>query len=286
MELQRGQVAVVTGAASGIGFALAEAFAAKGLRVALADVEEAALAQAEATLRERGADTLCVPVDVADAGQVEALAERAYGAFGAVHVVCNNAGVSGDFRPVWEQSLESWEWVLGVNLWGVIYGVRAFVPRMLDGGAAGHIVNTASIAGVVSMPLGSPYHVSKHGVVTLSESLAHELQARKSSIGVSVLCPGYVRTQIADAARNRPEHLRGEGNSAKEERWVDSIRQVLARGTPPEEIAACVSAGIEEDRFYVFSHPEWLEAAEGRFRAILSGDAPVWSIPKRALEAR
>ncbi len=286
MELQSGQVAVVTGAASGIGLALAEAFAGRGLRVALADVEEEALAAAAARLREAGATTLSARVDVSDAEQVEGLAERVFREFGAAHVLCNNAGVGGDFRPVWEQSLEGWEWVLGVNLWGVIHGVRSFLPRMLEAGAAGHVVNTASIAGVMSMPLGSPYHVSKHGVVTLSESMAFELAERRAPIGVSVLCPGYVRTQIADGARNRPEALRGDAASASEARWLDAIRQVLERGTPPAEVAACVLEAIAEGRFYVFSHPEWLESAEERFQAILRGGPPVWSIPKRALAPR
>ncbi len=286
MELRAGQVAVVTGAASGIGLALAEAFAERGLSVALVDVEEAALAAAATQLQERGVPALAARVDVSVAAEVEALAERVYDELGGTHILCNNAGVGGDFRAVWEQSLEGWEWVLGVNLWGVIHGIRSFVPRMLDAGEPAHVVNTASIAGVMSMPLGAPYHVSKHGVVTMSESMAFELRQRKAPIGVSVLCPGYVRTGIADAGRNRPDALRGEAASAEEDRWVDQIRQVLARGTPPGEVAGCVLEAIEAERFYVFSHPEWLESAEERFRALLAQEAPVWSIPRRALEPR
>ena len=286
MQCEPGQVAVVTGAASGIGFALAEAFAARAMRVVLVDVEQAALAQAEAAFREAGTKTLSLVIDVSDAEQVEALAAQVERDLGGANVLCNNAGVGGDFRPLWEQSLEGWEWVLGVNLWGVIHGVRAFVPRMLERGAPAHLVNTASIAGLMSMPMGSPYHVSKHGVVTLSESLYFELRERGAPIGVSVLCPGYVRTQIADAGRNRPEALRGDGPSEKEARWVESIRRVLAQGTPPEEVASCVLEALAEDRFYIFSHPEWLESAEARFQAILGVSEPVWSIPERALEPR
>lgn len=286
MELRTGQVAVVTGAASGIGLALAEAFAERGLGVALVDVEATPLQAAEARLRERGGPILAAQVDVSDAAAVEALAERVYAELGGAHILCNNAGVGGDFRAVWEQSLEGWEWVLGVNLWGVIHGIRSFVPRMLEAGEPAHVVNTASIAGVMSMPLGSPYHVSKHGVVTMSESMAFELQQRKAAIGVSVLCPGYVRTGIADAERNRPDALRGGAATPQEERWVEQIRQVLARGTPPGEVATCVLEAIEADRFYVFSHPEWLQSAEERFRALLAQEPPVWSIPARALEPR
>ncbi len=286
MELRTGQVAVVTGAASGIGLALAEAFAERGLAVALVDVEATPLAAAEARLRERGSTVLAARVDVSNAGAVEALAERVDTELGGAQILCNNAGVGGDFRAVWEQSLEGWEWVLGVNLWGVIHGIRSFVPRMLAAGEPAHVVNTASIAGVMSMPLGSPYHVSKHGVVTLSESMAFELRQHKAPIGVSVLCPGYVRTGIADAGRNRPDALRGEAASAEEERWVDQIRRVLAQGTPPGEVATCVLEAIEAERFYVFSHPEWLESAGARFRALLAQEPPVWSIPPRALEPR
>src|SRR5215469_10915747 len=197
------KVAVVTGAASGIGFALAERFAREGMKVVLADVEGDALARAEAELRGRGATVRAVRTDVRQAGEVAALAEQTLAAFGGVHVVCNNAGVVV-FKSAWEHTLADWEWVLGVNLWGVIHGVRTFVPIMLRQGTEGHIVNTASMGGLVTGPFFGSYIVSKHGVVALSEVLALELARIGAPVKVSVLCPNVVRTNLMDSARNRP----------------------------------------------------------------------------------
>ena len=208
----RGRVAVITGGASGIGRALAERFATAGARLVLADVEEPALAAAGADLRAAGAEVAEVVTDVADPGAVDALADAAYQRFGAVHVVCNNAGVVST-GPSWEQSIEDWQWVLGVDLWGVIHGVRSFVPRMLDGGEPGHIVNTASIAGLLPFPNIAPYDVAKAGVVALSEALHGELRAAGAAIGVSVLCPGVVPTRISESSRNRPG--RGAARAAR-----------------------------------------------------------------------
>src|SRR5215213_2544837 len=202
-----GKVAVITGAASGIGRGLAEACAREGMKVVLADVDEAALAQAERELKDAGAEVLAVRTDVSKADDVEALARRALDAFGAVHLLFNNAGV-GAGTTVWESTLADWEWVLGVNLWGVIHGVRTFVPLMLEQADECHIVNTASMAGLVSGPALGVYKVTKHGVVALSETLCCELAIMRSKIGVSVLCPGGVNTRIMDSERVRPAGLR------------------------------------------------------------------------------
>src|SRR5215469_4230849 len=198
-----GRVAVVTGAASGIGLGLSERFAAEGMHVVMADVEEPALSKAAADLRERGASVLPVVTDVADRTAVEALRDAAVSAFGAVHVLCNNAGVGGPHGPLWECPPAEWDWVLGVNLGGVINGVGAFMPLLLEQDAA-HLVNTASVFGVFAGALG-PYGVSKHAVVALTETLYFNLQSLGvSHLGVSVLCPGAVRTNFGTSARNRP----------------------------------------------------------------------------------
>src|SRR5215472_10419781 len=197
-----GRVAVVTGAASGIGFGLSERFVAEGMRVVMADVDAPALAEAADLLAGRRAEVLPVTTDVSDGDQVDSLRDRALEAFGAVHVVCNNAGVSGTGRPLWEMSRRDWEWVMGVNLWGVINGIRSFVPVLLQQDA-GHVVNTASMAGVIPGVLGS-YSVTKHAVVALSEALHFQLLPLGAPVGVSVLCPGWVRTRIGESYRNRP----------------------------------------------------------------------------------
>src|SRR5947208_5347633 len=206
MKNFQGKVAVVTGADSGIGRALAGKSAQEGMKVVLADVEESALWQAEAELQASGAQVLAVRTDVSQADEVEALAKITFETYGAVHLLFNNAGV-GAGTTVWESSLADWKWVLGVNLWGVIHGIRFFVPRMLAQESEGHIVNTASSAGLVASSGLGMYKVSKHGVVTLSETLALELAAREAKLKASVLCPEWVKTRLTHADRNRAQAL-------------------------------------------------------------------------------
>jgi NAD(P)-dependent dehydrogenase (short-subunit alcohol dehydrogenase family) len=265
-----GRVAVVTGAASGIGFGLSERFAGEGMRVVMADVEEPALSEAAQTLAARGAEVLPVPTDVASAAQVEALCGRTLSAFGAVHVVCNNAGVGGAPNPVWELPASDWAWVLGVNLWGVIHGIRAFVPLLLEQGA-GHVVNTASVFGAFAGNLG-PYSVSKHGVVALTETLHFQLQERQAAVGASVLCPGAVNTRFGDSARNRPPDAVAPPPvpSAIHAR----LGQLVGSGIEPAEVADLVVDAIRARRFYVLTSSNRNEAIRRRAEEILAGGPP------------
>ena len=249
-----GKVAVVTGAASGIGLGLSTAFAAEGMHVVMADIEEGALKEAEEGLAASGAETMSVPTDVSSADSGEELAARTIERFGAVHVVCNNAGVGGG-GPMATLTHAQWEWVLGVNLWGVIHGISAFLPRLLEQGQ-GHIVNTGSVAGLLPAPGMGPYCASKFAVVAISESLHLELGMMASPVKVSVLCPGWVRTNIAESDRNWPSRLgptpeRGTDPTAQVAR--EFVRQALETGTRPDEVAALVLDAIREERFWVLT---------------------------------
>jgi len=275
-----GKVAVVTGAASGIGRALATRFASEGMKVVLSDVEERALADAERDLKAKGATTLAVRADVAKGADVEALAKKTVDAFGGVHVLCNNAGVvaAGLF---WELTPTDWEWVVGVNLWGVIHGSRVFVPIMLGQDTPCHIVNTASMAGLVSSPFNSVYNITKHAVVALSESLHQDLRVAGGQVGVSVLCPGWVNTRIMEAERNRPAVLASgkppRQPTEQEQMMEQVVRQLLASGLSPEHVADCVLSAIRDERFYVLTHPEWKGMIRTRMEDILEGRSPTLS---------
>jgi NAD(P)-dependent dehydrogenase (short-subunit alcohol dehydrogenase family) len=247
----RDRVAVVTGAASGIGLALAERFTAEGMKVVMADIEAGALATASDRLRRHGAAILATRVDVSRPEDVERLADETYDAFGAAHVVCNNAGVAV-IGAVHEHTLADWQWVINVNLWGVIHGVHTFLPRMLAGGDEGHFVNTASMAGLTTAPFMSVYDVTKHGVVALSESMYKELTVTGAPIGVSVVCPGLIDTNIMRSSRNRPESLAEEGKAGPmAQAFGQALSDRLAGGYPPSEVAEQVVAGIREGRFYI-----------------------------------
>lgn len=274
MKEFKGKVAVVTGAASGIGRALADRSVQEGMKVVLADVEVEALAKTEAGLKASGATVLAVPTDVSQARDVAALAQKTLAVFGAVHLLCNNAGV-GPEAAIWESTLEEWEWVMGVNLWGVIHGVHAFVPLMLAQDTECHIVNTASMAGLISGPGLGAYKVTKHAVVSLSETLHHELAERGAKVRVSVLCPGIVNTRIMESARNRPGHLPptaplGPASGAR----LEALRQLVPAGMPPVQVADAVFAALREERFYILTHPEGKEAVRTRMEDILQERSP------------
>jgi len=278
MKEFRGKVAVVTGAASGIGRAMAERFAAEGMKVVLADVEKGALAQAAAEMKAGGATVLAVPTDVSRAADMEALARKTIDAFGTVHVLCNNAGVPPVVAPTWELTEADWQWVLGVNLWGVLHGIRVFVPIMLRQASEGHVVNTASVAGLLSAPWAATYDVAKHGVVTLSESLHRELAAVGSKLKVSVLCPAWVKTQLMDGGRNRPAALRnqpGPAAAAPQAALMEqAVRQLVANGTDPNEIGDLVLNAIRDEQFYILPHPEWKEQVRVRMEDIIEERNP------------
>jgi NAD(P)-dependent dehydrogenase (short-subunit alcohol dehydrogenase family) len=273
MQELNGRVAVVTGGASGIGFGLASAFAAEGMKVVVGDIEAPALDDAVAKLEASGAEVLGVRTDVSDDASVAALAAAAVDRFGAIHIACNNAGVGGGGLS-WEAPLSTWEWVLGVNMWGVIHGIRAFVPILMQQDEA-HIVNTASIAGLAAGPFMGPYNASKHAVVALSETLYHEMAMTAPQVKVSVLCPGWVRTRIADSARNRPDD---DGDDAVENPARLLLQSVIERGMPPEELAAIVLDAIRAERFWILPHddaePFWREFVNGRAQALVDRANP------------
>jgi len=244
MQDLEGKVAVVTGAASGIGRAMAARFAQEGMKVVLSDIEETALQAAVQALKQQEHDVIGVVTDVARAESVEALAQQTLAAYGKVNLVCNNAGVFLPMKPMWESTLKDWNWIMGVNLWGVINGVRTFVPIMLEQDEPGHVVNTASQAGLVTA--NSIYSVTKHAVVAVSEGLSSQLRQQNADIGVSVLCPLFVDTKIMEAERNRPAELYNEGRP--EGANPMQMREV----TPPEEEAERVLQAVLNDTFYIF----------------------------------
>jgi len=273
MKTFRDRVAVVTGAASGIGRALAERFVAEGMKVVLADIEEAPLQTLARTLADGGATVLPLRVDVAQAAEIEHLADAAYAAYGAVHVLCNNAGVGGTGRT-WEVPVAEWEWVLGVDLWSVIHGIRSFVPRMRDGGDEGHVVNTASVAGLVAGPGMGPYNVSKFGVVALSETLHHELAMEGSKLKVSVLCPAWVATRIIDSDRNRPAAVAPPPSDPAADAMREMARGLVAGGLAPANVAERVRDAIRDERFYILTHPDFTPIVRARMEAVLAARNP------------
>jgi NAD(P)-dependent dehydrogenase (short-subunit alcohol dehydrogenase family) len=275
-----GKVAVVTGAASGIGLALAQKAASEGMRVVLADVEEKALDAAVTDLRRREFEVLGVVTDVTKAESVEALRDRALAAYGKVHLVCNNAGVAGGGAvPIWETTPKDWQWVFGVNFWGVLNGVRTFLPLLLDQGEEGHVVNTGSIAGLVNG--NGIYGVSKHAVVALSESMFSQLKLREAKVGVSVLCPGFVSTRIYEADRNRPAELQNENAAPVDPEARRAMSRVVTEGTPPSEVAEKVFEGIREERLYIITHDNFDEAIRSRFENVLGRKNPMPRAPVR-----
>jgi NAD(P)-dependent dehydrogenase (short-subunit alcohol dehydrogenase family) len=271
----RDRVAVITGAASGIGRGLAQRAAREGMRLVLADIEEQPLAQATAELEAAGARVLPIVTDVSRAGDLAVLADRTRSAYGACHLLCNNAGV-GVYTTIADSTLADWQWVLGVNLWGVIHGIQAFLPWMLEQESESHMVNTASEAGLVSPPYMGLYNVSKHGVVTLSETLYRELLQRRARVKVSVLCPGFVQTRIMESMRNRPSATAPDPPAAN--RNQEKVKAILTArvetGLAPGQVADRVFEALREDRFYIFTGDEFKPAVEDRLKDLLLGRNP------------
>lgn len=275
MHSLSGKVVAITGAASGFGREFARLGARLGMRLALADVERNALASFVAELHD--VEVISEVVDVADSAQVKRWADNVFDRFDAVHLLMNNAGVGGG-GYLWETSERDWQWVMGVNVMGVAHGIRYFVPRMLEAetrGEPGHIVNTASMAGWLAAPLMGVYNVSKHAVVALSETLLHDLRLAKSKIGVTVLCPAFVPTGIANSHRNRPP-INGEVQVTASQKLAQSAtaKAVASGRMTAEHVAQLTFDAVLEDRFYVFTHPQILPSLEARFAAVLSGGQP------------
>ncbi len=269
------RTAVITGAASGMGLAMATRFAEAGMRVVLADIEAGRLVEATDGLRSRGFDVLGVPTDVADAGAVTALADAAFSAYGTVDVLCNNAGVVKRARS-WELTDDDWNWVLNVDLWSVIHGLRAFVPRMLTQPGGGHIVNTASMAALLPLPNLAAYSVAKAGVLALSESLQLEFDQLGAAMKVSVLCPGYIPTGITTSARNRPSALGDQAAAPDVPRTTADVVPIMTAA----DVAEQVLDAIRTDRFWILTHDDYRAVIMDRAARIGTEGrpfaAPVW----------
>jgi len=271
MKELKGKVAAVTGAASGLGRAMALAFADEGMHVALGDV--AGAAEVFAAVRAKGVSAISMTLDVSKAQEVEAFAELIDKDLGGAHVVCNNAGVS-PLGAAWETSLDDWRWIVDVNLWGVIHGVKSFVPRLLKRNE-GHVVNTASVAGIINPPGSSAYNVTKHAVVALSETLHHDLRERGSAVGVSVLCPAYVPTGIADSERNRPAGMQATVKTKEILAREQMLKKAVSSGRlSAEDVAKAVVQAVKEDRFYILTHPRIKGAIGARMEDILNERTP------------
>ena len=280
MDTLTGKTAVITGAASGIGLSLARRFGAEGMKLVLADIEPDALATAADALRGSGIDVVTQVTDVSKGDQVDELGRVALDAFGAVHLVCNNAGVGGG-GLINTLTTADWEWVLGVNLWGVIHGMRVFLPMLLEQGE-GHIVNTASVAGLFAAPFMGPYNASKFAVVAISETAYNELAMTGSEVGISVLCPSWVKTRIHESARNRPDDLRNDDDDdgATESLVAEAIEGFIAGGLSPDEVADQVADAVAAKWFYILTHPDSKQMVRQRMAAILDDAPPPFLMPQ------
>ncbi|MEQ8225014.1 MAG: SDR family NAD(P)-dependent oxidoreductase [Candidatus Eremiobacterota bacterium] len=280
-------VAVVTGAASGIGRGLAERFLSEGMKVVLADIEEKALKNTASELEEAGGDVLSVITDVSKPEDIEALAEKTLAKYGAVHVLCNNAGIGYGSNFSWVYTVDEWNWVIGVNLMGVIYGIRTFVPIMLKEDTECYIINTSSMAGLLTGGGMAMYNVTKHGVVSLSECLYNELNNIKSKIKVSVLCPGFVATNIEDSIRNKPESLTNispQTITAETEFIKDIFHGLIENGLKPGEVADIVLKAMEKEEFYIIIPESDKPLIEKRFYNIMNKKNPEQAIPEEILK--
>ena len=272
MQDFKGKTAVITGGASGIGFGMAEVFAEEQMNIVLADIEASALEAAVGRLESRQVSVKGVVTDTMRRESIANALAEATATFGNVHLLCNNAGVAGGQGLTWETPDEDWRWVLGVNFWGVLYGIQTFVPHMLEHGEAAHIVSTASLAGLIAG--GGPYGVSKHGVLSLSEGLQRDLRLVGANIGASVLCPGFVNTNIMTSERNRPDDLPAQPTEVGQESGMPGLVALLANGKQPREIGEIVLASIKADEFYILPHPAWDDVVRGRVEAVLRRNRP------------
>lgn len=276
MKNFKGKTAVITGAGSGIGRALAHEAAAHGMNLVLADINETDLNAVNTELKAKGAPTLAVPSDVSQWSAVETLRDKATKAFGNLHLLMNNAGVSSAPQPIWESSLSDWNWVIGVNQMSVIYGIKAFVPGMLNHGEPAHVLNTASIAGLISNSRMNTYTVTKHAVVALSETLFLDLQEAGANIGVSVLCPAWIKTQIHKSERNRPSTERTDLSKLNNKSLsaAETIFNYVEKGLEPTDVAKTVFEAIEKDCFYILTHPPFSKFVSQRLEAITNRTQP------------
>lgn len=275
MQDLKAKVAVITGAAEGIGKAIAVAAAAEGMRLVLADIHQELLDKTVSELRLTGAEVIGVVTDVSKENDIQALADQAYAQFGHVHLLVNNAGVAFA-KSAWETTAKDWEWIMGINLYGITHAIRIFVPRMLASNEVAHIVNTASVAGLIAEPALAAYNVSKFGVVALSESLQHDLHLRQAKIGVSVLCPSWVKTRITDAERNRKTEDRIQVDQLEKVslKTGAAINKAVEAGIAPQQVAHDVINAVKNNTFYILTHPETKAAVAIRNEDILQGRAP------------
>ena len=271
MEQLEGRTAFITGGASGIGFAMAKAFAAAGMKVAIADVEQDALDAAVAKLKAGNADVLGICLDVRDRDAMEAAAATVTKAFGPVHLLCNNAGI-GAGGPMHETTYGDWDWTLGVNLNGVVNGMQAFLPGMVAHGEGGHVVNTASMAGIAGFGGMGPYNASKFAVVGISEALAQDVA--HANIGVSVLCPGVVQTNIFNSQRNRPEDMPGRERKLSPEDEA-RLAEIIAKGISPDQVAEQVVEALRQKQFWIFTHPEYAQLVQMKMQAMVAAFPPL-----------
>ena len=273
MQDLTGKTAVITGGASGIGLALAHRFGAAGMRLLVADIEEPALEAATRELRDAGNEVAATVTDVSDLSQIEALAATAAETYGNVHLLCNNAGVGGGGSLLMpDGDLDMWKWTIDIDLWGVIYGCKVFMPAMAAHGEGAHVVNTASMAGLGAPAFMGAYSVAKYGVVSLSESLAREAQVMGLDIGVSVLCPAFVATAIADSTRNLPADIQAPPTETGE--LGDMVRRLVASGMPPARVADAVHDAVVDNQFWILTHEESKEAVTARADEIVTGTNP------------
>jgi NAD(P)-dependent dehydrogenase (short-subunit alcohol dehydrogenase family) len=286
MDSFEGRTAFITGAASGIGLALAERCAAARMNVVLADIEEQALKAAVERVEAHQVRAVGVPVNTMLESSLQDAAEQAFDAFGHVHLLCNNAGVASGSsfgKGVWEIPDQDWQWVMGVNFYGVLYGIRTFVPHMLAHGEPSHVVNTASLAAL--LPGGGSYGVSKHAVLALTEGLARDLAERGANIRAAVLCPGMVDTNIHDAERNRPPEMAADDAASTDASSAALMQAMLSQGKTPAEIADVVFDALRDDRFYILPHPAWDEFVRNRTELILAR-GPVASTDMAEIQRR